>query len=401
MTDGWWRCSLFSVRTRNASRELPRISAIEWICQKGYRSMGTQLKMRARPLARRQIVAPLLAAIAMHGSVALTAPPNGMPQNPECGAVPGGKSICNVLRPEDIAQLPGTKWVLASGYAKDALYRIDKHTHQPTNLVPEVRVLWNRKTYPECPGPLARDGLTAHGIAVGAGNRSLLVINHGSREAIEFYRINRRNAGLTWVGCLPLPADMMANSLVQLRTGALIVTSLGKPHTNFLPDIVAGRPTGGDVRRWTRTHGWSILPNSQGSGPNGLALAPDEQSVFVAMSGTRDIVRMALDGQTMPVRSAQMNILPDNLRWTAQGTLTTTGMLYNPETNIRCFQGGSCMPPFDVYEISPETLTVKSWSGRFETRTMPLTTTALRVGNELWVSSIGGESIAVFPLKLQ
>ena len=59
------------------------------------------------------------------------------------------------------------------------------------------------------------------------------------------------------------------------------------------------------------------------------------------------------------------------------------------------------MPPFDVYEISPETLTVKSWSGRFETRTMPLTTTALRVGNELWVSSIGGESIAVFPLKLQ
>ena len=317
----------------------------------------------------------------------------------KCPAHAGDRSICGISNPEDMVPLANSEWVIVSGYAPDALYRVSTRTRHVLNLVPGAHVQWNRNAYADCPGPLAAGGMTAHGIALTDGNTpSLFVINHGGREAIEVYKLRRRDASLTWVGCVPLPADMMANSIAQLKSGTLVVTSLGKAKTNFLPDIVAARPTG-DVRLWSRDKGWRIMPHSQGSGPNGLALAPDGRSIYVAMSGSRDIVRMALDGKTAPVHSARLDILPDNLRWTPEGTLITTGMRYDPEVNARCFQGLGCQPRFDVYEITPETLAVKSLSGRFVTRPMPLTTTALCVGDELWVSSISGRNIAVFPLK--
>lgn len=326
---------------------------------------------------------------------------------PKPDAQPGGKcpidasdrSICGISNPEDMAPLAKSEWIIVSGYAPDSLYRVSTQTRQALNLLPVIHAQWDRKTYADCPGPLAPGELTAHGIAVTDGPApSLFVINHGTREAIEVYKLSRQDASLTWTGCVPIPTDMMANSIAKLKSGTLVVTSLGKPKANVLTDIIAGRHTG-DVRLWSRAKGWRTLAQSQGSGPNGLAVAPDERSIYVAMSGSRDIVRMALDGKAKPVRSAQLDILPDNLRWTPEGTLITTGMRYDPEVNTHCFQGKDCQPQFDVYEITAKTLAVESLSGRFESKPMPITTTALRVRDELWVSSVSGKNIAVFPLK--
>lgn len=318
---------------------------------------------------------------------------------PACPIDANDRSICNVPKPEDMAPLPRSEWVIVSSYSTDAVYRVSTRTRQATNLVPTVRAKWDRRAFPTCPGALAPGGLTAHGLAVADGVKPLLfVINHGSREAIEVYQVRKRDAALTWVGCLLLPDDMMANSLVRLRSGDLVVTSLGKPQTNPLPDIIAGRPTG-DVRLWSKTAGWSRLAQSEGSGPNGLALSADQQSVFVAMSGSREVVQMWLNGKTAPRRSAKLSILPDNLRWTARGTLVTTGMQYDPEKNARCFGDKDCLPPFDVYEVTPESLAIESLSSRFTSRPLPLTTTALEVGQDLWISGLGGQSIAVLPLR--
>ena len=368
--------------------------------------MSVSMSMLARTCSRRRpgLKVHALALAAMMISAAplpsgAASPKGDARPAAKCPADANDRSICGIPNPEDMAPLAKSEWIIVSGYAPDSLYRVSTRTRQALNLVPGVRARWDRKDYAGCPGPLAPGGLTAHGIALTGGPApSLFVINHGSREAVEVYKVRRRDASLTWVGCVPIPADMTANSIAQLKSGTLVVTSLGKAKTNFLPDIIAGRPTG-DVRLWSRDKGWRTLPHSQGSGPNGLALAPDERSIYVAMSGSREIVRMALDGKVKPVRSARLDILPDNLRWTTEGTLITTGMRYDPEVNSRCFRGLSCQPELDVYEVTAKTLAVKSLSGRFESKPMPLTTTALRVGDELWISSVSGENIAVFPLK--
>ena len=314
-------------------------------------------------------------------------------------AVDGGKhSICGVSKPEDMVPLTGSEWVIVSGYSPDSLYRVSSRRRTVTNLAERTRIRWNRQDYADCPGPLKPGGLTAHGIAIVEGRSPrLLVINHGGREAIEVYGMRKRDAALTWIGCVPIPSDMMANSIVPLPSGGFAVTNLGNPKANVLDDIIAGRPTG-DVRLWSLREGWKILPNSQGSGPNGLALSRDGRSIYVVMSGSRDIVRMRLDGGAAASRSAPMQILPDNLRWTPGGTLVTTGMRFDPEANLRCFKTPNCRPPFDIYEVDPGSLSVSSLAGRFSPRPMTLPTTALRVGNELWISSIGGDRIAIFGL---
>lgn len=351
---------------------------------------GARTKGRGRALLLAAVLGTCSFGAAVEAADAEQCPING-----------DDNSICNVPKPEDMAPLANSEWVIVSSYSTDAVYRVSTRTRQPMNLIPNARARWDKKAYPDCPGPLSKRGLTAHGIAATEDAKPLLfVINHGSREAIEVYRVRPRNAALTWIGCVPVPDDMMANSIVRLRSGGLVVTSLGKPKTNVLADIVAGRPTG-DVRQWSKASGWVRLVDSEGSGPNGLALAPDQRSVYVAMSGSREVVQIWLDGTTAPRRSQKLGILPDNLRWTARGTLITTGMQFDPETNMGCFQGKACLPPFDVYEITPGSLAIKSLSGRFETRTLPLTTTALEVGKELWISGLGGKSIAVFPLKAE
>ena len=130
-----------------------------------------------------------------------------------------------------------------------------------------------------------------------------------------------------------------------------------------------------------------------------MALAPDERSVFVAMSGSREIVRMTLDGRQPPTRSAKLGILPDNLRWSAEGALLTTGMRYDPEANLRCFSGPDCRPPIGVYKIAPGTLALADLTTRLDLPSMPLATTALQVGNELWISSLGSQRISVVALR--
>lgn len=354
------------------------------------------LSMLGRAWAMRRKCALLavagFAAWAGTGSIALA-------KAPSCPIDANDRSICDVPRPEDMVPLQRSEWVIVSSYSPDALYRVSTRTRQAVNLVPDARAQWNRRVFPTCPGALPTGGLTAHGLALADGAKPLLfVINHGSREAIEVYQVRKRDAALTWVGCLPLPDDMMANSLVRLRSGDLVVTSLGKHGTNPLPGIIAGSPTG-DVRLWSKAAGWSRLAGSEGSGPNGLALSADQRSVYVAMSGSREVVQMWLDGKTPPRRSIQLNILPDNLRWTMRGTLITTGMRYDPEKNARCFGDKDCLPPFDVYEITPGSLAVESLSDRIPFRSLPLTTTALEVGNDLWISGVGGQSITVLPLK--
>lgn len=319
------------------------------------------------------------------------------PAGDACNAGGDSQMICGVSKAEDMAPLANTKWVIVSGFAVDTLYRINRRTRAVENLVPKARSEWNRQAFSACPGPLAPGQLVAHGISIGPGaDPYLYVINHGGREAVEVYGLDKEDAGLTWIGCVLIPHDMMANSVVSLRTGDLIVTSLGTPQSDVLGDIVAGRPTG-NVRIWSAEGGWRILPRSEGSGPNGIAISPDERFIYVAMSGSRQVVRMAVDGSTESIRSGTMAILPDNLRQTERGTLLTTGMKYDPETNTSCFRNPQCQPPFDVYEIDPATMTVKSLSDIIDDSSLPLTTTALQVDDELWLSSINGEGIAVFP----
>lgn len=338
------------------------------------------------------IVSSLHTVPAIAGSASAPVPTDPCPSDSD------DVSVCGLANPEDMVPLPQSEWVLASGFSPDALYRVDTRARKADNLVGTIRQSWDKKTYAQCPGPLRSGELLAHGVAVADGETPVFyVVNHGGREAIEVYRVRRRDASLTWVGCVPTPQRVMINSIAALPSGDIVATNIGNPETNFMPDIIAGKVTG-EVRIWSKAGGWRTLSGSEGSGPNGIVAAPDGRFVYVAMSGTREVVRISLDGKLPSLRSETLSVLPDNLRWTSDGKLTATGMRFDPQLG-ECMTNPSCYPPFDILEVNPETLDVLSVMSTVESRRLPPPTTALRVGREIWVGSFRANRIWILPAK--
>ena len=87
------------------------------------------------------------------------------------------------------------------------------------------------------------------------------------------------------------------------------------------------------------------------------------------------------------------------IRFTPDGRLITTGMRYEPDVNVRCFKEANCKPAFEVYEADPDSLALTILTDRIRYRSIPLPTTALRIGQDVWISSLGADRVFVFPYR--
>ena len=101
------------------------------------------------------------------------------------------------MSPEDLVQIPESSWVVASGMEDDGyLYFIDTQQQRSTAVYPSMQSEHRMDTakFDNCPGPQI-EGFRPHGLSLVAGNNgvyTLLVVRHGSREAIEVFEIRRR-----------------------------------------------------------------------------------------------------------------------------------------------------------------------------------------------------------------
>jgi hypothetical protein len=189
---------------------------------------------------------------------------------------------------------------------------------------------------PGCAPPDAT-GFSGHGIAARPvdddGITRVAVVAHGARETLELFDLSGRgrDAQLTWAGCIPLPRDTAGNDVSFHPDGRVFVT-------NYIPTVhgvrawlslrrgLRGEPTG-DVIVWSSAAGWSHLPGTEAAIPNGIAVSPDGLWLFVAENGAGRIARYAVDGPR--VRGRRERLLggaPDNLSWSARGTLLAAVM---------------------------------------------------------------------------
>src|SRR5262249_14492608 len=119
----------------------------------------------------------------------------------------------------------------------------------------------------------------SHGINVRLGNdglHTLYVIHHGFRETIEVFEIDARRLipSLTWVGCIPAPAGVSLNGVAPLPDGGLAPTRTFRHGITDAPAALAGKDTG-EVHEWQPARGWTIVPGSEGPGPNGIEASRD------------------------------------------------------------------------------------------------------------------------------
>ena len=143
-----------------------------------------------------------------------------------CEPSDGHSFICGAQRPEDLARIPGTRWLVFSGFTDGAgLKLVDTRTRTMRRWYTgeSAQLAFDRQRFGSCPSPPDPTLLNTQGLSlrtVGESQHDLYVVNHGGRESIEIFRIDSARAApqLRWVGCIEMPAATPANSVATSRT---------------------------------------------------------------------------------------------------------------------------------------------------------------------------------------
>ena len=333
----------------------------------------------------------------------------------ECAASGEYAFVCGPKSAEDLVLVPDTKWIIASGFAKDAaIYLIDSQHKTWAELYPAgaPRARQDMAMYGACPGSPDPNNLITHGLNIrrGAdGHSTLYVVGHGEREAIEVFDVdaNGEVPVLTWTGCVLTPDSMEANSVASLGDGSLLVTI---PLRTGIPisDALAGKLTGG-VYAWSPGDtGFTPVQGTDLPYANGIEVSADGQEFYVVSSGLFTVSAYSNSNPARLLRTSKpFAIVPDNLHMTSDGNLLTAGLTVldtacgdvpqSEEFSLEKF--ASCPRPFAVIVIDPRsmqssTLASGPANGNFSNITM-----ALPVSGELWIGTFAGDRVAYRALQ--
>ena len=253
---------------------------------------------------------------------------------------------------------------------------------------PESESRLDAEAYPECPGPLDLanpDISRLHGLYLDPGGNdthTLLVVHHGPRESIEFFEVDAGDGppDLTWTGCAVAPEGATLNSVVALPGGGFATTNAGI-----------------GVWEWQADSGWEVLPESEDTAANGIEVSADGELLYIAGWAEEKLTRLSR-GVT-PVRKdvVQLGFRPDNLRMALDGSVIYAAGHTDKDGNSITDPREPTLETSNVAEIDPETLESERV---FVHPAMPgfiSSTTAIRIGDELWLGSYRGDRLAYVP----
>ena len=278
---------------------------------------------------------------------------------------------------------------------KGALLAIDASTKAPA-----VEVEWNVGAESGRRGAAAFD---PHGIdvrALGSSRFELLVVDHGGGEAIDRLTVDAGGPRPVIVEGMRIeqPPGTSGNAVAFDPDGGLVMTSMFDPRDpETLVKFAEGRATGG-VWRWNEALGWRRVGPDL-SGANGIAISPDGRMIIVSEWAARRVWKWSIDGDVLG--QAEVDFLPDNLRWTADGSLLLAGQADRPERVFGCeARGIACPLAFAVTRLDPHSITLTTLVRASHEQATALgfggATGALQVGHEMWVGSFTGRRIALY-----
>jgi hypothetical protein len=346
------------------------------------------------------------------GGDAAPAAPAAVTQEPaapvDCTADGELRYVCGLANAEDIVPLADGDWLIASGMSPlqgapvpGKLYLVDRAAKSSEELFPGVAVKFqvDYDVFGDCPGPIDTQRFSAHGLALrerAAGKYRLYMTSHGDREAIEAFDVDATGAkpDIAWVGCVVLPEHTFANSVAMLADGGFVATKFFDPaDADGFAKIGRGEVTG-LVYEWHPGGEVTAVPGTELSGPNGIELSADERYLWVAAFGTREVVRFDRRASPIAKTAVAVDVSPDNLRWGNDGKLYTAGANYVPPAECAA---PPCATGWSVAVIDPSTLQATRVAGADQNAALQGASTALPVGNEIWIGTYNGDRIGYLP----
>ncbi|MET0377616.1 MAG: hypothetical protein ABW049_01390 [Spongiibacteraceae bacterium] len=310
-------------------------------------------------------------------------------------------SRVDILNAEDLAPLDGGNWVLASSMLGGAqtqggIYVIDVRSGKAQAVYPNHEIVQSATT--DCPAPVAAAAFAPHGIALfksAKGETLLYVVNHGGRESVEMFAVEQQHDAptLSWRGCIVVPAGGFGNAVAVVHDAIanddiVYMTNMGKPLDGSAPVS----PLGGNVLAWTAAKGWRDVPGSEIAAPNGLLVAGDGRVLYVASWTQGEVVRLTLKPAGVTRDVLKISLLPDNLRWSSDGSIFATGHHATVAAVTDCFMTkGRCEKtiPSAMTKIDAKTFAVRCAVDIDQS----MATTTVNVGDELWIGTARGETV--------
>jgi hypothetical protein len=326
--------------------------------------------------------------------------PNGVPhpgtEKPaSCAPSMGLHFVCGLDEPEDLIQIPGSKWLVASGMGENGgVFLVDSQAKTAHRFFTGAAKP-DTATYPDCAAPPAH--FNTHGLALrpgsAAGTYRLYSVTHAPFESIQVFAVDARGAqpAIAWTGCVKLPSDFRSNSVTATRDGAILVNvQMHGTHTDF----ISGNITGG-VWRWNpRDKTLKLLAGTELAGNNGIELSKDERELYIAVSGTQTVAIYSLANSAKPARTIRtpwFNL--DNIHWSGD-RLIAAGMMFDEPAcggtrkqiqdahgNMNCHRG------WVAAELDPVAMRWKILAYGEPNPNFGGIATALVMGDTLWLSS--------------
>jgi hypothetical protein len=329
-------------------------------------------------------------------------------------------SVCGFRNPEDLEHLRAQRLILISeeGFGGRLLsLRVDDPGAGPRVLWPpppdQLASMATRAGDlgdADCPFPADPSALWPHGLSAlepPGGPVRVAFVSHRLvdgvlSDSIQLFDFDAADtlSPLRWRGCIRYPDDAIGNDLALLRDDSLVATNFAPRGTpeQIQRSVLRGAVgiDTGDVLRWSREQGWSHLPGTRGSIPNGIALARDESALYYADAGNSRVAIVPLPPGRGEIVRVAVGGAPNNLTVTASGQVLATVATLSGELPFICALGGrTCRSGWAVWEIDPSSasaLEVLEEGGR----QIATATTALEVDGTLYIGSMADTRIGIY-----
>ena len=317
---------------------------------------------------------------------------------PTCAAEGKVAYLCGPMNAEDMDLVAGGRWIIGAGMTSPTvpvghLYAIDARARAFRDLVPDVSGA-PQAPYKDCPGAPDLARFAAHGLYVTKDR--VYLVNHGGRQAIEVFRLSAGATGpaLKWIGCAVLPDNGSGNGVAPLPGGGFVASVFQTAGDGQAFAKMADRKPTGAVYAFTPGKGWKKLAHSDMSGANGVEVSGGY--VLVNAWPEQKVYRFKIGSDAAPAE-VKTPFLPDNVRRLPDGNILVAGQdgdikrLLSPCGKPRCVAG------WWVAHLDPRTMTLKTLLHVPATEAFGDATSALKVGNELWVGTYMGDRLAIVP----
>ncbi|MDX2224955.1 MAG: hypothetical protein SFV21_19525 [Rhodospirillaceae bacterium] len=272
---------------------------------------------------------------------------------------------CGMEKPEDIAAVPGTPWllvsVLGSSTTSGQIVALNPSDGSMVRLAPTDGGEISGDPYPRCgPMPVFLKPRGFHLHQAGDGRLILFVVNADSGQHIERYEVGANATGLSlvWRGCVDIPKDYIINDVAALSPDSFVATHMyDGPRTWWSTVRFFLGLNSGYAVTWSPDTGWRKVANSDASFPNGIEADPATGMVYVAATYGETLTVVNVAGGA--ARTVDLPIQPDNITRAADGRLIAvghTGIKLIGTSGCRSLGGKPCSFDFAVVAVDPNTL---------------------------------------------